>query len=370
VNSSTESSSAKHRVVQSATTALAANRASSAEPLEDLAKIIDGLPADDAQTGYRVCQKLLAGGAATIARLVEMAGDEFGDPNGAKAKYALLGLVIYSSRPGAERDRKLVAGALARELSADHSKELKAFVCRQLQLCGGPGEVPALARLLTDEQLCEPATQSLLAIGGDQARGAIRNALPRAKGKPRATIIKALGRMRDQRSADAIRGAVNDPDQDIRLVAIYTLGNMGDAGSIEVLLKAAHAPPSYERDQATDATLLLGRRLAEAGNPKAAEKVFRDLLKARHRPEDVHHRCGALRGLALARGAKAVGDVLRALDSSDLKYRAAAARTALDLARMIQKNYPAEAKKLLNKIPKATEEKAVIQKAGSLLGKA
>jgi len=373
VNPPRESSSGKDRIRRAAggtASVLVADRVTSAEASEELDKIINDLPAADAETGYSVCEKLLAGGPATIARLVEMIGNEFGDPNGVNPKYALHGLVSYASRPGAEKDRKLVAETLARKLAADHSKEHKAFLVRQLQWCGRPDEVPALARLLVDERLCEPATQALLAIGGAGARAAFRDALPKVKPKLRATMIKALGRLRDQKSADAIRRVVHDSDRDVRLVAMYALGNMGDPGSIDLLPKAAKAPPSYERDQATDAALLLGRRLAAVGNPKDAERIFGELLNAHQRPEDVHHRCAALRGLVGTRRLKAVGDVSRALDSDELKYRAAAARTALDLARAIQKDHPAEAKKILKKILKATEEKAVIQKAELLLDKA
>ena len=43
-----------------------------------------------------------------------------------------------------------------------------------------------LGKLLADDRLCEPATQALLAIGGAEAAGAMREALGGAKGKRRA----------------------------------------------------------------------------------------------------------------------------------------------------------------------------------------
>ncbi len=132
----------------------------------DLAATIDKLPADDYETGQAVCEKLLAGGADTVRKLVERVGDEFGDPAGVKAKYALHGLVMYAARPGADTQRKIVAETLAAELAAEHSKELKAFLCRQLQLCGRRQELPALEKLLGDQRLGEPARQAIQAIGG------------------------------------------------------------------------------------------------------------------------------------------------------------------------------------------------------------
>jgi len=136
---------------------------------EDLAGILEKLPADEYGAAQALCEKLLAGGPETIRTLVGMVGDEFGDPKGVKAKYALHGLAILVGQPGAEPQRKMLAETLARELGAKHSDELKAFLCRQLQLCGRAQDVPALARLLEDKRLGEPARQAIQAITGQAA---------------------------------------------------------------------------------------------------------------------------------------------------------------------------------------------------------
>ncbi len=336
---------------------------------KQLAELFEKIPTQDEATIKEVFTKLVQGGPATVERLVALVGDEFGDPQGVKPKYALHGLVHYASRPGADAERKMIAETLAKELSAKHSDELKAFICRQLQLCGRPQEVPALAPLLASDRLCEPATQALLAIGGQQATAALRAALLKAKGKRVATIIKALGRLQDKDSADAIRKAVDDPDRNVRLVAWYALGNMGDAHSMGLLLTAADTDAPFERIQATDACLLLGRRLAEAGKTQDAEKIFRQLLDERKAPEDVYDRCAALEGLAAAIGGKAVDDVMAAMGSDDVKYRVPAARTAVDLARSIRTDDPRQAEKLLKKVLEATKEETVRQQAQLLLGK-
>jgi hypothetical protein len=156
-----------------------------------LAELIEGFPADDYDTAHKLCEQLLAGGAATVKQLVGMVGDEFGDPKGVKPKYAVHALVVYAARPGDDNQRKMVAETLAGELQSDHSDELKAFLCRHLQWCGRPEEVPALGRLLASDCLCEPATQALLAIGGDGARNAIRDALSTAEGARKTTLEQA-----------------------------------------------------------------------------------------------------------------------------------------------------------------------------------
>jgi len=155
-------------------------------------EIFEKIPAESYEAAQQIGKELVAGGSATVVELVGLVGDEFGDPNGVKPKYALHALVIYASRGGAENERKMVAQALAGQLAAGHSDELKAFILRQLQLCGRPEEVPALAALLGDDRLCEPATQALLAIGGQRALSALRAAMPNAEGKRQVTIGQAV----------------------------------------------------------------------------------------------------------------------------------------------------------------------------------
>jgi len=155
-------------------------------------EIFNRIPAQSYEEAEALGRALVSGGPATVGELVEMVGDEFGDPKGVKPKYALHAVAIYAARPGADGERKMVAETLAKELEGKHSDELKAFVCRQLQLCGRKEEVPVLAKLLGSDRLCEPATQALLAISGQPALAAVRAALPGATGRRQATIRQAV----------------------------------------------------------------------------------------------------------------------------------------------------------------------------------
>ena len=155
-------------------------------------EIFEKIPAQDSESARQLGEELAAGGAATVKQLIELVGDEFGDPKGAKPKYALHGLTHYVSRPGADAQRRTVAQTLAEELSADHSDELKVFIVRQLQLCGGAEEVPTLAKHLSSDFLCNPATQALAAIGGQKALTALRGALPTDEGSRKVAISQAI----------------------------------------------------------------------------------------------------------------------------------------------------------------------------------
>jgi len=331
--------------------------------VDELKSAMSRLPAADAETAAKVCAKLAAVGPGVVEALVGMVGQEFGDPNGAVPKFALHGLAVYSARPGGDKDRKKIAEALAGQLQAKHSFDLKAFIVRQLQFCGRADEVPALAKLLGDAKLCEPAAQALQAIGGEKAAIALRTALGGAKGKRRVTILNAVGRLRDKGSAAAARKSADDENTDIRLAALYALANMGDSESIAALTKAAGGKDSYDRMQATDSVLLLARRLAEQGDKAGAAAICRRLSAERKAPSDARDRCAALAVLAEVAGADAVADVMTAMDSKDTRICNPAARTAVRLARAIAKDHGDDAKKLLARVVKTAKEKATIQEA-------
>ena len=336
-------------------------------PSNELTAILENIPAVDIDTAGGVGKKLISGGPAMIAELIGLVGQEFGDPAGAMPKYAMHGAALYAGRPGCDKERKMVAEALAGQLAKKHSADLKAFIIRQLQFCGRADEVPALAKFLGDQWLCEPAVQAMLAIGGDSAAAALRGALAEAKGKLRVTILNAVGRLRDKGSVPAARKLARDKDRDVRLAALYALGAIGDAESVTVLLAAAGGKESYERTQATDACFLLARCLAGQGDTKNAAKTCRALSAARKSPADVYDRCAALAVLAETCGADAVDDVMKAMDSGDVEFRHPAARTAVKLAGAIGEKHSAEADKLLKKALKATKDRVVIHDAELLL---
>ena len=158
----------------------------------DLSAILKRIPAANYETGQTIPKELLAGGPAVVEQLVNSVGEEFGDSKGVLPTYALHSMVIYSSRPGADEERKMVAQTLAKQLEAKHSKDVQMLLLEQLQLCGRKEEIPAIAAFLTDDRLCEPAAQALQAIGGDAALAALRAAQPQAEKQRRVTIDQAV----------------------------------------------------------------------------------------------------------------------------------------------------------------------------------
>jgi hypothetical protein len=141
--------------------------------LKEISDLIQGFPADDDDSAKQACGKLVAAGPKTIETLILMVGSKFGDKEGVQPKYAVHALTSYVCRPGAEKERQMFAETLAGQLDGDNTNDLKAFIIRQLQLCGREQDVPALAKTLNSEALKETTVQALTAIGGNAADKAL-----------------------------------------------------------------------------------------------------------------------------------------------------------------------------------------------------
>jgi hypothetical protein len=247
----------------------------------------------------RTLAEILKGGKERIVALVGLLVEP-GKGDDTRARYALHALAVAVCRRKDAAGRRLLAQALTATLGGSRPKEVQAFVVRQVQVVGGKEEAAALGRLLGDADLCEPAAQALLAIRTGAAEQ-FRAALAKVTGKGRLTVAQALGVLRDGKSAPALGKLVGDADRDTRLAALWALANIGDAGSVGVVLKAADVKAGYERTKATQACLLLAERLRAAGHKREAARVYAYLKETRTEPGEKYVREAAERGLAGAR---------------------------------------------------------------------
>ena len=265
-----------------------------------------------------------------LAMLCEMLVEP-GTGDDTKARMALHGLILHLAQGGtAAQERRFVA-AIGDALQADHPIAVKVFLLRQLQLVGGEDAIPTVGRYLSDEALCEPAAQALLAIGGEKAARAFARALPEARGRSRVTIVKALRMLPQAAAIPALRKDATNEDWDLRINALGALAASGDPAVADVLLQAADADAWQERAQMTAYLLEFAQRLAEHAHEDDAVLMLRRLIESRTAPEEIHVQCAALHGLAGLLGAEVVGEVVAALTDENAELRAAAVQIAIGL---------------------------------------
>jgi len=257
-----------------------------------------------------------SGGRNNVIAIIDMLVPP-GKGNDVKAHYALHCLALHVCKLKDDNQRRRFARTVASQLGGDRPKAVQRYLVRVLQVAGGKEAVGALGKLLVDEELCEPAAQALVAIGNDAGRQ-LRSALPGAGGKCRLTVIQNLGVVRppaflrtppvsrragrkQEGGVGALKNAITDEDQDIRIAAAWALANIGDPGSAGVLLRAADAE-GWERIQATKACLLLAENLRAAGKNYEAEKIYTHLRDTRTEPAERYVRDVAKKALTAASG--------------------------------------------------------------------
>jgi hypothetical protein len=258
------------------------------KPSAELIELVNKMPDPDERGMYctdidkdkieKAIAEIHKGGRDNIIGIIDMLTPP-GEGNDVKAHYALHCLAVHVCKLDDGRGRSEFAQTVASQLGRDRPKAVQRYLIQQLQVAGGKEVTEALGGLLTDDQLCEPAAQALVAIG-DGAAEQLRKTLRKVRGKCRLTIIQNLGVVRDDRSVAALKRALRSKNRDIRLAAAWGLANMGDAGSADLLLNAANAE-GWERIKATKACLLLAENLAAAGNKRQAQKIYKHLVDTR-----------------------------------------------------------------------------------------
>ena len=252
----------------------------------------------DKETVDSVVSQIYEGGRKSLQALIDMLVEP-GRGDDVKPRYALHCLAVRMCRPDEEKARQVFARTLAMQLGGDKPKVVQKYLIQQLQVAGDEEVTDALGKMLQDEELYEPAAQALVAIGNGAAEQ-LRNALPKIKGKMRLTIIQNLGVLQDKESVDALKNALDDDDREIRMAAGWGLANIGDDGSVDLLLKAADAAGGYERIKATKACLLLAERLLATDKKDLAVKIYEHLRDTRQGIDEMYVCDAAKKGLAAA----------------------------------------------------------------------
>ncbi|MDP6544818.1 MAG: HEAT repeat domain-containing protein [Phycisphaerae bacterium] len=255
---------------------------------DNLKKLVEKMPEKDARGGKLtgpswsdaapVFDEVLKGGSKNIVGLISMLSTT-DDGKDIKPRYMLHAVTTYACTPGKDKDRACVAGAITSQL-AGQSKDNQGFLMRQLQLCADAKAAPELGKYLCTKDLSAPAAYALTAIGKD-ALPQFRAALPKAKGSCLLDVVQALCVLADVKSVDGLKKAASNSDREIRITALQGLARIGDAGSVDLLIKASDAKDAWERVQTARACLELAEKLIAAGKIPQAKKIYTHLQKTR-----------------------------------------------------------------------------------------
>ena len=292
--------------------------------------LIDGLVWAEPKAGRAVIDRLIGGGKPAVRDLCALLKSPEEGADDSKARFALEGIVVTVMQDAKFPARAMVAEALAEAMGTATQPEVKAHLVRALARVGDDRAVPALAPLLADADLFEPAAQALVHIGSPAAGAALARALPGTEGGVRLTLIRALGQLRHAAPAETMLPLATDAHVQTRLAVWYALANCGVRAADPALKAGSADPDGFVRSRAVRARFLLAQRLAPA-DKGAAVGILRELAATPLTPATRQTLCAVLATLVDCIGEEAVPNLVRAAGGPDWQVREAAMKLAEEL---------------------------------------
>ena len=218
---------------------------------------------------------------------------------------------------------------LAQILEGGASDDAKQFVCRQLYVIGSPVSVPALAKLLVDENLSHMARYALEGMKGEDVDQALIGALDDTEGRQRIGIIESLGRRGNTMAIDDLALYVTDEDKAVGAAAIEAIGRIGGKDAATTLFEGSLELPEGQEDALVKAMLLIADSLKQSGDAMGLA-LYEEVFRADTAPVN---KAAALKGIVAMRGdSPTLTDfVLQQLDSDVQEVCEAAGQTARTL---------------------------------------
>lgn len=205
----------------------------------------------------------------------------------------------------------------------------KALACKRLAVSGTYKAVPALARLLADEQLSSWARIALEAIPDSAADEALRSAAGTLKGRLLVGVINSIGVRRDVNSVELLVGRLGDSDAEVAAASAVALGRIAAPAAIKALESSLAQSPPAVRPSVAQGCILAAERLLAAGNVEEAARLYQAVLRTEV-PKP--YQLAAMRGAVVSQKAGATPAILGYLRSDDKDVFA----VGLWLAREIQ----------------------------------
>lgn len=190
--------------------------------------------------------------------------------------------------------RKYIELRLA-ELLSEATLECKSFICRQLWFIGTSDSVPAIAKLLMDEETADIACYAIGQNPSPEAGKALLEALDKVSPKIQIRIINLLGERGDDQSVEAISKLVFGAEREVGEAAVAALGKIGGAQAREILVEVRAKGDSELQFAATDAYLRCAEDLVAGGKTKQATEIYKELISKNETPII---RSAAIKGLA------------------------------------------------------------------------
>ena len=291
----------------------------------EISAFLKEVPAENTKKENEINAEIFQSGPDTIRAICGLIVPP-GTGDDTKVRYAISSLVSYTSRPGADAEKKMFAGLLTEALKKADNKEVKSFFLTQLQFVAGDDSVEEISKYLNDERLSEPAAFTLQSIGTEKAAKAVLDALDDATADTLPTLVYALGQMRVKDAVSRITGYASSENENLRLITLAALAEIGDPDSTGVFKKAMamKAKNPYEKSIIASNYVTLAKRLSEQNYIRKAVEMSKGVLRSKDSAIKSSDKAFALVVLVDALGPKADDYLEYAFDDGDKQLQDAA----------------------------------------------
>ncbi len=232
------------------------------------------------------------------------------------------------ARRHSPESRKQCEEQLAEFLGSNATGASKMAVCRHLREIGTSLSVPALKRLLLNEETSDLARYALEKIQGTAADSALIQGLSQTEGKVKIGIISSLGQRKTQKAVPALEKLLYDPDPSMALAAAVALGNIATSDASTTLSNALGKTSGVLQSQIGSSLLKSGEQHLVSGDRKTAIKLFNRVLSSKL-PLPIQQ--AALKGKIAASGNKSRKMITDILKSKEKQFYLPAIRMVCDV---------------------------------------
>ncbi|HEX4122541.1 MAG TPA: HEAT repeat domain-containing protein [Verrucomicrobiae bacterium] len=213
-------------------------------------------------------------------------------------------------------------------LQSNGSVHDKAVACAALKRLGLKESIPALAALLTDEQLSQLARYALEPMPAPEAGDALLAALPKTSGSNQVGIINSLAKRHQADAIAPLSDLLSNNDTDVAVAAAEALGRIGGAKALAKLESAPAPSDARVLGAEIDGQLAIANELLTQGKKNPARKTFQRLFDT---GKNEAIRGAAFRGLILSSGKTGIALMSKAIAGDDAVTQGAALQVVYKL---------------------------------------
>ncbi len=287
-----------------------------------VADILAQMPTKDFVHRDRVMAEMVTLGAEGFQKFTEQLVP-LGTGDDTAVRFAINSVARYASAFGKKGDKDFVEAQLLKALEAQTDVEVKTFLLNQLNLVAGEKTVDAIKKYLSEKDLVEPTTQTLVVIGSEKAASVLFEALPNVgDDAAKCTLARALGVLGYSPANNAIAQLSDTENPALKKAVLAALANIGSPGSYKTLYaEAKNAGFAYDATNATEAFLNYTNKLGEVNQADLCKKACKAIFKANQDVDNLHNYSTALAIYSKYFGSEALPLLLDAVDNSDKAFR-------------------------------------------------